>query len=324
VAWAGRSLRGQYVVITTPEGEWLGDIKPRLEPEPSGDGMRAIAKVPGLEPDTIYCYEVKDGAGATLVGRVGFRTAPEEGLTRFVVIGDSGDATEDQGALAEQMATVDFDLLLHVGDLAYPSAGYAELDEKFFGYYGEFLRHHPVFPVAGNHEYRADGAAPFRGAFDLPNNERWYSFDWGDVHFVAIDTEIEADQQTAWVARDLRYSRAKWKVAFMHRPAYSSGWHGSDSEVRDRFAPIFESTGVKVVFQGHDHHYERTKPQRGVHYFVTGGGGAGTYPVQPTEISAMAQEVIELLYVTADEHELVVHAIDGDGEEFDQLVVPAG
>ncbi|NUP10011.1 MAG: hypothetical protein HOW73_28515 [Polyangiaceae bacterium] len=321
--WAGRDMQDAVVVVTTPDGEAYESAPANFEGRGDTEKSdRFIAGLGDLEAETIYCYEIQNAKGEQLIGRIGFRTAPKpESPTRFIVLGDSGDGTADQSALAEQLGTVPFDFMLHVGDIAYPAGGFAEFDANFFEYYEDLLMHHAFFPVPGNHEYRTRDAIPYRALFDLPNNERWYSFDWGDVHFVGLDTEQMGETQIRWLAADLAKNEKKWTVVFLHKPAFSSGWHGSDDEVREAFVPIFEKYGVDIVLQGHDHHYERTKPQNGITYYVTGGGGAGTYPVTPSDFTAVAQEVVEFLYVAVDGDELAVHTIDATGKEFDQLVL---
>lgn len=323
IMWAGNGLEGSKVVVTTPDGQPFETANAAFEGRGDSEPAdRFIAELGDLKPGSIYCYEIQDAGGNALVGRVGFRAAPEPGSpVRFTVIGDSGDGTDDQEAAAEQLGTVPFDFMLHVGDIAYPSGDFVELQAHFFDYYDELLMHHPFFPVPGNHEYRSEDAIPYRAVFDLPNNERWYSFDWSDVHFVGLDTEQVGEEQQKWLENDLEKNDKLFTVVYLHKPPYSSGFHGSDTGVREAFAPIFEKHEVDVVFEGHDHHYERTKPQNGITYIVTGGGGAGTYPVQPSDFSAVAQEVVQILYVTVENNVLSVHAIDGTGQEFDQLVI---
>ena len=104
-------------------------------------------------------------------------------------------------------------------------------------------------------------------------------------------------------------------------PPYSSGGHGSDTPTREAFSGIFERYGVDLVLTGHDHHYERMKPQGKVRYLVTGGGGAATYAVDPSDFTAFAEEVVHLVYVEVVGRELTAHAIDGSGQEFDQLYI---
>lgn len=321
VMWSTVGTPVQFVSVTTPEGDPVAHVEATLDGMESLKG-RMLASIKGLAPATVYCYAIEDGAGKELYGRVGFRTAPDkEGPTKFVVLGDTGDGSEDQLALAAQIDTVPFDFMLHVGDIAYSTGTTAEFDTNYFDVYGELLQHFAMFPVPGNHEYRSGDAAAYRALFDLPNNERWYSFDWGTVHFVALDTEQLGSKQSQWLEHDLKSNRSTWTVAYLHKAPFSSGWHGSDDDVRETFAPVFAKYDVDVVFSGHDHHYERTSPQDGVVYFVTGGGGAGTYPVENSDFTAFAEEVVEMLYVVADDQSFAVHAIDASGKEFDQLLL---
>lgn len=168
-------------------------------------------------------------------------------------------------------------------------------------------------------------AGPFRQVFALPENgapeglERWYSFDWGNVHFVALDTENLDSSQVQWLTHDLENSNLPFTVAYMHRPAYSSGHHGSSSLVRRTLSPIFEKYGVQVAFAGHDHDYERTRDLGGVTYIVTGGGGASTRFVGTSSFTAFSEDVLHFVYGEADSDEMLLHAIDGVGREFDSV-----
>nr|MBA2540711.1 metallophosphoesterase [Deltaproteobacteria bacterium] len=109
---------------------------------------------------------------------------------------------------------------------------------------------------------------------------------------------------------------------YMHRPPYSSGEHGSDTGLRTKLAPVLERHGVQLVLSGHDHDYERMIPQDGVAYVVTGGGGRGTRPVGESSFTAFSEAVIHFVIVEVLVDELILHAIDATGVEFDSLVVP--
>jgi len=156
----------------------------------------------------------------------------------------------------------------------------------------------PFFAVPGNHEYETNQGQPYFDNLYLPTSpgggEYYYSFDWGFVHFVAIDSNCaiglsSADRctfeaQKKWVEQDLAASTAPWKIAFFHHPPWSSGEHGSQLKMRREFSPLFEKHGVDLVLTGHDHDYERTQPMRGNEvapsgatnpvYLVVGSGGA--------------------------------------------------
>ncbi len=119
------------------------------------------------------------------------------------------------------------------------------------------------------------------------NGERFYSFKPKDgVRFFALDSNYMSQEQLNWLEKELAASGSDWKICFFHHPLYSSGGrHGSDVSLREQLEPLFIKHGVSVVLSGHDHFYERIKPQKGIHYFVSGGsaklrrGDIGTSPL---------------------------------------------
>jgi hypothetical protein len=330
LAWVSTTSAALSAVAWTADGSVVPTTMPIVDTSarlPAGQTQWAIGIEP-LVPNTTYCYEIRDGDAVTT--RAGFRTPPAPGAgqpVRFLAFGDSGSATHDQATLLEQMRTVDFDLMIHTGDIAYQSGTRAELQRNFFDVYADLLADRPMFPASGNHDYETEDAAPFREAFRLPTNggpdglERWYSFDWGDVHFVALDTELIGDVQAAWLDADLTANTLPWTVVYAHRPPFSSGSHGSDGNFRTYFLPILEKHQVPLVLSGHDHHYERTTPQNGVVYVLTGGGGRGVREVGWSNFTAFDTAVIHFVYVTVEGGQLALHAIDGLGQEFDSLVL---
>lgn len=279
-----------------------------------------------LQPSTVYCYQVDDGSQAYNVP-TGFRTAPRADSTetvRFLAFGDSGGGGSDQYALLEQMYTVPYDLMIHTGDLAYDDGTIAQYENTVFAVYGDLFRNIPFFPASGNHDYHTMSGAPFRDVFNLPasNGEKWYSYDWGQVHFVALDTEADYATQAKWLDQDLAATTAPWKILYMHKPPYSSGSHGSDTGLRAKLAPLLEKYGVQLVLAGHDHNYERTRPQNGTTFVVTGGGGIGTRAVGTSSFTALSEDVIHFVYGEVSTDELTLHAIDATGREFDSVVIP--
>jgi predicted phosphodiesterase len=328
VGWVTTHPAGARVELSTPAGAPLGTTNAEEERTltPGPDQHQMWTKLTGLTPDTAYCYAVYDSSGQA-TARTGFRTAPAADSTkpvRFLVLGDSGGGGTDQYALRDQMDTVPFDLMLHIGDLAYDNGTMQELEDKVFGVYADVLKNIPLFPIAGNHEYNTGKAAPYRAVFNLPayGGENYYSYDWGRVHFAAIDTEQDYASQIAWLDRDLAASDALWKIVYTHKPPYSSGEHGSDTKLRALLEPVVQKHGVQLVLSGHDHDYERMKPQHGVNYIVTGGGGVGTRPVGSSDFTAFSAEVIQLAYGEVFDDKLVLHVIDATGREFDSLVIP--
>ena len=283
------------------------------------------ATLPDLQPDTIYCYAV--AGDSPMSARTGFRTAPLPDSTkpvRFLAFGDSGGGGADQFALRDQMFDFPYEMIIHTGDVAYDSGTIQQFEDNVFSVYAALFKNLAFFPAAGNHEYETMQGAPFRDVFALPGGggEQWYSYDWGRIHFAALDTEADYATQAAWLEADLTASPLPWKIVYLHRPPYSSGEHGSDLALRELLAPILEKHHVQLVLAGHDHDYERMTPQGGVAYVVTGGGGRGTRSVGTSEFTAFSENVIHFAYVEVGVDELVLHAVDGTGVEFDSLVVP--
>ena len=142
----------------------------------------------------------------------------------------------------------------------------------------------------------------------------------------ALDTNQAFDKASAqykWLEQQLSASTSAWKIPVFHHPPYSSGAHGSDLTVRAALSPLFEKYKVQLVLTGHDHHYERTKPQNGVVYVVTGGGGAGLRSVKPSSFTEVAQSRLEFTALTVDGEKLVLEAIDDKGVAFDSTTLNA-
>jgi 3',5'-cyclic AMP phosphodiesterase CpdA len=106
------------------------------------------------------------------------------------------------------------------------------------------------------------------------NGEEYYQFKKGSVSFYALNSNYMDKKQLDWLEGKLKGDTADWKVAFFHHPPYSSGGkHGSSSGLREVVEPLFVKYGVNVVLAGHEHFYERVKPQKGIYYFISGAGG---------------------------------------------------
>jgi predicted phosphohydrolase len=312
------------IELHRPGGESLSLVEATQDPAAS-DGLQRIATLSGLEPDTEYCYSIAGWSEPTAL-----HTAPRPGSgapLRFVVFGDSGTGGEGQLAIRDLLGLVRFELMLHTGDIAYEGGSLPDLERTFFEVYQDYLRNVPAFPVSGNHDYRTAAAAAFRQAFALPDNggelglERWYSFDFGDVHFVALDTEWELQQQAEWLDVDLSQNQLPWTIVYLHRPPFSSGYHGGSLAVRDAFVPLFEHHHVQLVLAGHDHDYERTLPIQGVTYVVTGGGGRSTRPVGTSDFTAFSEEALHFVQGTLDGDALTLRAIDATGQQIDSVTL---
>ena len=195
------------------------------------------------------------------------------GSIKFAVIGDTGTGDKHQLAVAKQLAATrsqfPFEFVIMVGDNIYGSNTAKDFEKKFSTPYKPLLDGGVKFYAAlGNHD---DPSERFYKPFNM-NGERYYSFKPADgVRFYALDSTYMDDKQLTWFEDQLKMSGSEWKVAFFHHPPYSSGeTHGSDETLRTQLEPLFVKYGVNVVLTGHEHFYERIKPQKGIAYFITG------------------------------------------------------
>lgn len=332
LTWTSTAADAETVEIWVPGGEPRG-VEPSLDATRylAGAAQRSAA-LDALAPSTLHCYALVDAGGQRAFGPAGFRTAPERGTSGaasdeavdIVVIGDSGGANDDQRAVAAQLRTVPADFMLHVGDVAYNEGTLGQLETNHFAVYEPLQSTVPLFPAIGDHDDVTDAAGPWREVFTVPENgaaERSYSFDWGPVHVVVLDA-YAGDAQRDWLDRDLAATVQPWRIAVIHEPPYSSGWHGSSARIRDGYCSIFERHGVQLVLSGDDHDYERSVPIRGVTYVVTGGGGANIRPVGTSEWTAFSETVFHFTYVSVQGDVMRLHAIDGTGREFDGVEIP--
>ena len=273
-----------------------------------------VAELSGLEPGETYGYTVLSGGiDLTSAESLSFRTdsGPSDPTLSLLVFGDSGTGLAAQLGIRDAMSDRDFDLAIHTGDVVYVYGTYRQLDDYFFAVYQELAAGTPFYPSIGNHDYLTLRGQPYLDAFYLPENavrpnhkERYYSFDFGPVHFVVLDTEIwsgffnwgnAVDDMRTWLEDDLASTTQSWRIVYFHRPAFSS------SNIRVERDPgeilqVLEQFGVDLVIAGDSHLYARTLPlldgspqligDGGIVYVTSGGGGAGIHLCEPRPYTA--------------------------------------
>ena len=202
------------------------------------------------------------------------RLPNKPGSVKFAVIGDSGTGDKNQLAIGKEMASwrtrYPFEFVVMMGDNLYGGETPKDFDKKFTIPYKALLDGGVKFYAAlGNH----DDAALQRNykPFNM-NGERFYSFKpQAGVRFFALDSNYVDKAQLDWLDKQLAMSGSEWKIMFFHHPLYSSGeTHGSAELQRGLLEPVFLKYGVNVVLTGHEHFYERIKPQKGIAYFIIG------------------------------------------------------
>lgn len=199
----------------------------------------------------------------------------QEGSVRFLAIGDTGRGNKEQNELAQVMfnyrQVFPYEFVIMTGDNIYYQEKAEDLKTKFEDVYRPLLNDGVKFYASlGNHD---ESNQRFYEHFNM-NGQEYYRIKKGEVSFYALNSTYMDKRQIEWMEEQLSKDSAKWKIAFFHHPPYSSGKrHGSSEDIREIVEPIFLKHGVDVVFAGHEHFYERVKPQKGIYYFITGAGG---------------------------------------------------
>lgn len=265
-----------------------------------------IVMVSNLPPDTKFFYTAGTSNGALAGGDTNyfFTTSPLIGANknmRLWVLGDAGTAPLGATQKANQQAVRDSyynfaassraaDLILLLGDNAYNSGTDSEYQTGLFDIYPTALRNTPAWSTVGNHETAQQttiATFPYLDIFSLPQSaesggvasgtERYYSFDYGNVHFVCLDSQTSSTATNGamaeWLRADLAANLQLWTIAFWHHPPYSKGSHDSDTEaqmvsMRTKLVPILEAYGVDLALSGHSHSYERSYLING-HYGIS-------------------------------------------------------
>ena len=255
-----------------------------------------VVTLTNLAENTRYYYSV--GGASTLVGgpELYFYTAPiHPKPTRIWVLGDAGTAFNQPdysqlGLIVEGQRPVRdayyayaqsryTDVWLLLGDNAYNDGNDGDYTSNFFNIYPQMTRQSVIWPAIGNHEVNLSvgDATAYLDIFSLPTqgeaggvpsgDERYYSFDYGNIHFVCLDSEISnrdpGSPQLTWLAADLAANTKDWLIVFWHSPPYSKGSHDSDArsnliKMRQNVVPLIEAHGVDLVLCGHSHVYERS------------------------------------------------------------------
>jgi 3',5'-cyclic AMP phosphodiesterase CpdA len=247
---------------------------------------------------------------------------------RIIAIGDFGVGGEFQRSFGEGVrkfeARNSADLLLTLGDNDYTEnpAAFRENWERSFGWWARRSSVR-VAGVLGNHDVRVEnGRYQFR-TLSMPG--RYYRRRAGPVELFLLDSNNVDPAQTAWLARSLAASRARWKIAVFHHPAFTCGNYRSHPAVVARWLPLLQRHRVVLTLSGHDHNYQRFAPRRGVRQVVHGGANSNLYPLQACPAGyprrLRAQREHGFVYLAIRANRLDGWAIWPDGRRRDHFVV---
>jgi len=277
---------------------------------------------PALRPVTVGAAQ----PGAPPQGQVPLPNKPDS--LKFAVIGDNGNGERAQYEVGEQLAAwrarFPFVLVVMMGDNIYGSDRPQDFVKKFEAPYKALLDGGVKFYASlGNHDSREQR---FYRLFNM-DGKLYYTFKAPkeDVRFFALESTYMDPDQVKWITDELQKSGEKWKIVFFHHPLYSSaGTHGSQVKLREVLEPIFVRYNVSLVLNGHDHTYERIKPQNGIQYFVEGSSGQ----LRPGDLRRASpltaygndrERTFMLMEVDGDA--LTFNTISGSGQVIDSGVV---
>ena len=326
-----------------------GDLRVRSDgawrpcPGPQGARRTHDVRIDGLEPGRVVEYRLVQN-GRVIDGTYAFRT-PGRAPFRFAVVGDTGSGGAGQLAVRDQLAKLDPEFVLHVGDIAYEDSRHSEVVRRYFVPFADLLASRPFYVAWGNHDVRRDGGERLRKLFRFPESteegqERYYAFSWGDVRVWCLDEAMDfsaGSVQHAWLRADLAASKAKYRIVFAHYPVYSSAAYAKEfSGLRKRIGaeilPLLEEHDVDLYLNGHVHNYERTVPIRdgkrvgpgeGVVHVTTGGGGKAFNSAGFDWYTANSSRTLQCISVDVGEDALAVRSIDAFGRTIDEFRIPA-
>lgn len=315
------------------------------------DDRRHHATIDGLAPNGTYPYEIRVG-DRSLTQNLAFqvnRTADEPRYT-FIAFGDSGRATREQYELAKDIVSAEppADFIIHTGDLIYSDGARRKYNERFFTPYRTLLARINFWPCLGNHEFDSEGnVGPYQEVFELPANgpaeldqDRNYWFDYATSRFVVIDTnkymdeDALSEQVVPWLLDVFAAEpQPMWKFAVFHHPPYTGGKYEPDIRVQHTLVPALEQAGVDIVFNGHDHSYQRTHPLRdgeivepgqGPIYVISAAAGASLYETSkplPPYTAVRNFERFSFTHVTIAGEALTLRQIARGGDVIDELTL---
>jgi hypothetical protein len=340
---------GPYVLAPRPDGGTVcwhtaedapGTVRYRLKGTAKWRelaGKRATFHSVGLTKlEAGRDYEIRISIAGKEVADLVYRTpAPALKEFTFFVYGDTrsnplvhAEVAAALAAEAKRLRQPTFTLM--TGDLAHYRSDAKATAEQFFKPAAPVLRIMPLLPVRGNHECGTKLFGKYFAALPRPQDAGGaddYVVDYGSVRVVVLDQYQAASSKgprMKWLAARLAEAADRWRIVSFHEPIYSSGAHGSNSEWKTLVDPILRQYKVNAVFCGHDHNYERTKPQGGVVHFTAGGGGAPLRRAgggEPGDFSAKFEPTYHFVTVKVTPEKLAIkaHEIVGDAEKVELL-----
>ncbi|RLD41647.1 MAG: hypothetical protein DRI86_13010 [Bacteroidetes bacterium] len=286
-----------------------------------------------LKPNKKYFYIVKSKSftrGGSFYSRVD-STAKD---FVFYAYGDTRTFPEKHNQVARQiMLNIASDpnsqtFVVSTGDLVANGDLEEDWDEQFFdnSFFGirELMASMPYMVSVGNHEGQGSLFAKYFPYDLIEQNSFYYSFNYGNTHFTAIDQFSDLDEdseQYKWLENDLKTSKEDWKIVLIHKPGWTAGGHKNNKAVQRILQPLFEKYNVKLVLAGHNHYYARAMVN-GICHITTGGGGAPLYkPKKSKDKIVIVDESLHFLKISVDKDKVLIKVIRADGSVIEKFEI---
>ena len=310
VVWETTASTTGSTVKYGPDTDY-GQIATGTTDNQGTNGLIHIVEITGLLADTTYHYACGADTGGWSADSTVITAPAGPADFVFCAMGDSRDNPSEFSKIVGKANAVNPLFTAFTGDLC--GSDSANDYDIWFSNWEQLGDHSPIAPALGNHEA---GAINYLHRFALPNNERWYSFNYSNMHIIVLSTSLDSysqgtDQYT-WFVNDLKAaandSMHPWKIVIFHNPSYNAGGHDGDPNVQNILSPLLSEYKVDLVFNGHNHYYERTYPLKGgganptvtdtnLHYYknpdgviyaTTGSCGAPLYDIGSAYYLAVA------------------------------------
>ncbi len=303
---------------------------------------RHSALLVGLKPDTTYVYSVGDGSEDGWSELSEFTTAPDTIKPfSFIYMGDAQNGLDRWGSLVQNAFRERPDAAFYImaGDLVNRGNDRDDWD-SFFANAATIYDRRQLIPAIGNHENQGGHPTLYLDNFTLPTNgptslepERAYAFEYSNALFIILDTNLKPEDQAAWLEEQLANSKATWKFAVYHHPAYSSAPDRDNAGVRKHWLPLFDKYHLDMALQGHDHAYLRTYPMKGGKpvaspkdgtVYIVSVSGTKMYEQDQgdyTEFGLTNVSTYQVLDIQISGDRLVYRSYDIDGAKRDEIII---
>ncbi len=303
-----------------------------------GEGHLFDYTFPKLKPNSKIYYKIYNSDRQKWSEEKSYKTSDTISTTSFsfIAAGDSRTKIRRWKAVANSMQKSDF--VLFTGDIV-ANGNVGKQWERWFKKGTNMNEQMVVYHAYGNHDGTPEN---FKRQFVLPGNEKYYSFTYGNALFICLDSENPKDEeQHSWLLKTLEENEnTDWKVVFFHKPFYTCGGHEGEMDAYfDSWWKAFDDFNVDLIFNGHAHNYQRTKPinrnistvepvdeygkgeGQGRCQIVTGGAGAPLYEVPGGIWYEKVKAENHYCLVDVDSHSLRIRAIQTNGEIIDDFII---